>query len=372
MNPHSITWVGMDAHKNSVKVAALLPEQSEVLEWTEDTTPEAIRRLGRRLQRLSPGEVRSCYEAGPTGYGLQRQLRALGVGCTVIAPSLTPVKPGVRIKTDRRDARKLAELFRAGLLTEVHPPSEADEALRDLCRCRDDVRVDLLRARHRLSKFLLRRHCLYRQTKHHWGSRHLAWLEQLRFDDAVSQATFDSYFLAVQQLEERQRQLDARLAEFGAQEPYRDPVAWLRCFKGIDTVTAVCLVAELHDFRRFRSPRQLMAYVGLVPSERSSGERERRGSITKAGNRHVRRLLVEAAWHHRHRPALSAPLRQRREGQPARVLAIADRAQERLCARYRRMTAAGKVQPKTIVAMARELTAYLWAVLHPAAAPTRG
>lgn len=371
MNSNSITWVGMDAHKNSIKVAALVPEQAEPIEWTEDTTAEAIRRLSRRLQRLSAGEVRSCYEAGPTGYALQRQLRAAGVACTVIAPSMTPVQPGSRIKTDRRDARKLAELFRAGLLTEVHPPSESDEALRDLCRCRDDVRVDLLRARHRLAKFLLRRHILYRQTKHHWGSRHVAWLEQLRFDDAMSQATFDSYLLSVQQHEERQRQLDLRLAEFGGMDPYREPVAWLRCFKGIDTVTAVCLVAELHDFRRFRSPRQLMAYVGLVPSESSSGERERRGAITKSGNRHVRRLLVEAAWHHRHRPALSAPLRARRQGQPARVLAIADRAQERLCARYRRMNERGKIHPKTIVAMARELTGYLWAVLHPAAAPTR-
>jgi transposase len=361
----------MDAHKNSIKVAALIPEQAASIEWSEATTPEAVRRLARRLQRLAPGEVRGCYEAGPTGYALQRQLQAAGVACTVIAPSLTPVQPGTRIKTDRRDARKLAELFRAGLLTEVHPPSASDEALRDLCRCRDDVRVDLLRARHRLSKFLLRRHCIYRQTKHHWGSRHWAWLEELRFDDAVSQATFDSYRLAVQQLEERQHQLDQQLAEFGGQEPYREPVGWLRCFKGIDTVTAVCLIAELHDFRRFRSARELMSYVGLVPSECSSGERERRGGITKTGNRHVRRLLVEAAWHHRHRPALSAPLKRRREGQPARVLAIADRAQERLCARYRRMSQRGITVPKTIVAMARELTGYLWAVLHPAALATR-
>ena len=372
MSPNSITWVGMDAHKNSIHVAAWLPGQAEPIEWTEDTTAEAIRRLARRLQRMAPGEVRACYEAGPTGYGLQRILEASGVICEVVAPSLTPVKPGSRIKTDRRDARKLGELLRADLLTTVHPPSETDEALRDVCRCRDDVRVDLLRARHRLAKFLLRRHLIYRQTKHHWGSRHVAWLEQLRFDDAMSQATFDSYFLAVQQLEERQRQLDQRLAEFGAQEPYREPVAALRCFKGIDTVTAVCLVAELHDFRRFRSPRQLAAYVGVVPSENSSGERERRGPITKTGNRHVRRLLVEAAWHHRHRPALSAPLRARREGQPARVLAIADRAQERLCARFRRMTEAGKIHPKTIVAMARELCGYVWAVLHPAALATRG
>jgi transposase len=361
----------MDAHKNSIVVAALFPERSEAVEWTETTTPEAIRRLARKLRREAPGEVRCCYEAGPTGYALHRQLEAAGVICEVIAPSLTPVKPGLRIKTDRRDARKLAELFRAGLLTEVHPPSESDEALRDLCRCRDDVRVDLLRSRHRLTKFLLRRHCIYRQTKHHWGTRHWAWLEELRFDDPMSQATFDSYMLAVRQLEERQEQLNLRLAEFGAQDPYREPVGWLRCFKGIDTVTAVCLVAELHDFRRFRSARELMSYVGLVPSEASSGERERRGGITRAGNRHVRRLLVEAAWHHRHRPMISVPLQRRREGQPARVLAIADRAQERLCARYRRMTGRGTSTPKTIVAMARELTGYLWAVLHPAAAATR-
>jgi transposase len=233
------------------------------------------------------------------------------------------------------------------------------------------VRVDLLRSRHRLTKFLLRRHCIYRQSKHPWGTRHWAWLEELRFDDAVSQATFDSYVLSVRQLEERQHQLDARLAEFGGQDPYREPVGWLRCFKGIDTVTAVCLIAELHDFRRFRSARERMSYVGLVPSECSSGERARRGSITKAGNRHVRRLLVEAAWHHRHRPMISAPLQRRREDQPARVLAIADRAQERLCARYRRMTARGINGPKTVVAMARELTGYLWAVLHPAATETR-
>jgi len=371
VSQNSITWVGLDAHKNSIKVAAFFAGQSEPVEWQEATTVEAIRRLARKLQREATGPVQCCYEAGPTGYALQRQLRLLGLSCSVIAPSLTPVKPGSRIKTDRRDARKLAELFRAGLLTEVHPPSERDEALRDLCRCRDDVRVDLLRARHRLSKFLLRRHCIYRNTKHHWGTRHWAWLEQLRFDDPMSQATFDSYLLAVQQLEERQQQLDTQLASFGAEEPYREPVAWLRCFKGIDTVTAVCLVAELHDFRRFASARQLMAYVGLVPSECSSGERERRGSITKAGNRHVRRLLVEAAWHHRFRPALSLPLRRRREGQPARVLAIADRAQERLAARFRRMSFRGTSSPKVIVAMARELTGYLWAVLHPQAAPTR-
>jgi transposase len=361
----STTYVGMDAHQKKVAVAMLVAGQSEPIEWTETHTPEAIRRLARRLRREAVGEVHCCYEAGPTGYALQRQLVATGVSCTVVAPSLIPVKPGSRVKTDRRDARKLAELLRAGLLTEVRPPSESEEALRDLCRCRDDVRVDLLRARHRLGKFLLRRHCIYRETKHRWGTRHKAWLDRLRFDDATSQATYDSYLLAIQQTEERLHQLDVQLAEFGNQDPYREPVAWLRCFRGIDTMTAVSLVAELHDFRRFRSARSLMAYVGLVPSEHSSGESQRRGAITKTGNRHVRRLLVEAAWHHRHRPALSAPLQRRREGQPARVLAIADRAQERLYRRFVRMTLQGKPYPKVVVAVARELAGYLWAALHP-------
>jgi transposase len=284
--------------------------------------------------------------------------------CVVVAPSRIPVQPGPRIKTDRRDARKLAALLRAGLLTEVHPPSEEQEALRDLCRCRVDGVEDLLRARHRMSKLLLRRHQIYSLSGSHWGSRHMAWLRQVRFEDAASQATFDSYLLAIDQLGERLSQLELQLAEFGAQEPYREPVGWLRCFRGIDTVTAVSLVAELHDFRRFRSARELMSYLGLVPGEHSSGERERRGPITKAGNSHARRLLVEAAWHHRHRPAISQPLRKRREGQPGWVLAIADRAQERLWRRWSRMTFKGKPTQKVVVAMARELVGYIWAVLQ--------
>lgn len=364
MDSNATTYVGLDAHKRTVAVAMLLPGRSEPIEWQEAHDATVARRLARRLVREAPGPVECCYEAGPTGYVLQRRLRAEQVMCRVIAPSLIPVRPGSHIKTDRRDARKLAGLLRAGLLTEVHPPSEEQEALRDLCRCREDVQRDLLRARHRLSKFLLRRHCIYTQTKHHWGTRHLAWLSTLRFEDPVSQATFDSYFLAIQQLDERREQLEAQIAEFGTQEPYREPVGWLRCFRGIDTVTAVSLVAELHDFRRFSSPRQLMSYLGLVPREQSSGERERRGPITKAGNGHVRRLLVEAAWHNRSRPALGLPLRQRRQGQPARVIAIADRAQERLHRRFVRMTFKGKPSQKVVVAMARELVGYLWSVLY--------
>ena len=199
----------------------------------------------------------------------------------------------------------------------------------------------------------------------------MTWLQHQRFEDETSQYTFDSYLLAIEQLQERQLQIESRLAHCAAQEPYREPVSWLRCFRGIDTFTAISLVAELHDFRRFRSARELTAYLGLIPSERTSGMNERRGSITKAGNRHARRLLVEAAWHNRHRPALSQPLQRRRQDQPVRIIAIADRAQERLYRRWWRMTSRGVPSPKVVVAMARELAGYVWATLHPQAGTTR-
>jgi transposase len=360
----STTYVGLDVHKRDVVVAMLLPDRDGPVEWREAHDATVARRLARRLLRETPGKVVCCYEAGPTGYMLQRRLRAEKVMCQVVAPSLIPIQPGNHVKTDRKDARKLARLLKAGMLTEVHPPSEEQEALRDLCRCREDVQQDLIRARHRLSKFLLRRHMIYNQTKHHWGTRHMAWLQQLRFEgDEASQAVFDSYMLAIQQMDERLLQLENKIGELGLQEPYREPVGWLRCFRGIDMVTAVSLVAELHDFRRFASARQLMSYLGLVPRENSSGERERRGAITKAGNGHVRRLLVEAAWHNRSRPAIGLPLKQRRQGQPARVIAIADRAQERLHNRFIRMTFKGKPSQTVVVAMARELVGYVWSVL---------
>lgn len=363
------TFVGMDVHKNSIHVAMLVPGSSQPVAWSQGTDAGAVHKLMVRLVRQAPGTVRCCYEAGPTGYALQRTLTRQGIECMIVAPSLIPVRPGSRVKTDRRDAAKLAELFRAGLLSEVHPPNEMDEALRDLFRCRDDTRGDLIRARHRMSKFLLRRNIIYRETKHHWGTRHMAWLRALSFEDRPSQAVFESYLLSIDQLTERLARLDAELAEAAQQEPYREPVAWLRCFRGIDTLTAAGIVAELHDFRRFDSPRRLMAYLGLVPSERSTGERERKGPITKAGNRHVRRLLIEAAWHHRCKPRITGPLLKRREGQPARILALADRAQERLHGRYLRMSGRGKEHNKTVTAMARELAGYLWAALHPDAAP---
>jgi transposase len=367
VSSNGITFVGLDAHKNSISVAMLPAGGGRVVEWQVANEPAAVRRLAKKLEREAAGEVRCCYEAGPCGYALQRQLEAAGVICEVVAPSLIPFKPGERIKTDRRDAIKLAELLRAGMLTEVQAPTEDEEAVRDLCRCREDAREDLTRVRHRMSKFLLRRACIYGLTRQAWGKQHQQWLRGLKFERAADQAIFDDYLLALEQLEERLRTLEAKLAEIADQQPYREPVAWLRCFRGINTTTALSLVAELHDFRRFTSAPALMAYLGLVPSEHSSGEGRRQGAITKSGNRHVRRLLVETAWHYRHRPTVGLGLRQRRRGQPARVIALADRAQQRLCRRYTRMVARGKPHNKIVVAIARELVGYLWAALYPTA-----
>lgn len=362
-----ITFVGLDAHKKSINVAVVSPG-GELEEWQLANERAAVKRMVRKILRESQGEVHFCYEAGPCGYALQRQIESYGAICAVVAPSLIPIKPGERIKTDRRDARKLAMLLRAELLTEVQPPSEAEESVRDLSRAREDAREDLMRCRHRLVKMLLRRAIRFEGGKRAWSLAHRRWLRQLRFDDATQQNVFDSYLLAVDHVEERLKALDAKLLEVSLQAPYAEPVAALRCFRGIDTVTAMTIVSELHTFGRFHSPRQLMAYLGLVPSERSSSDRRRLGGITKTGNSHVRRVLVEAAWDYRHRPNVQS-LRKRRQGQPPAVIAVADRAMQRLHQRFTRMTRAGLIPQIAAVAIARELVGFIWAVLYPLALP---
>jgi transposase len=358
------TFVGLDAHKSTIVVAMLLPGSREPLEWRIANEPAAVRRLAKKLEREAPSGVRLCDEAGPCGYALQRQLRALGLDCQVIAPSLIPRKPGSHVKTDRRDARKLAELLRAGLLTEVHPPTEDEEAVRDLVRCRDDAQRDLTRARNRLAKFLLRRGLVCPGAVHLGSQRYATWLAGIRFERAPDQWVFEDYQLHVDQQLSRRECLDARLVEVAEQEPYRRPVAALRCFRGIDTVTALAIVAELHDPRRFPSPRHLMGYLGLVPSESSSGDHRRQGGITATGNRFLRRLLSEAAWHYRHKPQIGVRLRARRIGQTAEVIALANRAQRHLCHRFRRLSARGKHPSKIVIVVARELAGYLWRVLQ--------
>jgi transposase len=361
------TYVGIDAHKKDLFIAMLIGTQATPVTWTVPNEPNAVRRLVRKLERETPGPVQACYEAGPCGYALQRQMTAERVSCQVIAPALVPRKPGERVKTNRRDARKLAELLRAGLLTEVRPPTPEEEAVRDLCRARDDARADLQRCRHRLGKLLLRRGLHF--SGRNWTRAHRQWIDSLDWTQPAERVVVEDYLLAMDHVEARLIELDARLAEIAQTEPYREPVAWLRCFRGIDTLTAILILAELHDFRRFQAPRALMAYVGLVPGEDSSGEKHRRGRITRTGNALVRRLLVETAWHYQHRPAVGVALARRRKGQPGRVIAVADKAQQRLCRRFRKLAAEHKPAPKIAVAIARELAGFLWAALQPAPAP---
>ena len=363
------TYVGMDAHKKDLFVAMLIGSERAPVTWTVPNEPNAVRRLVRKLEREAPGPVLVCYEAGPCGYALQRQMTTTRLSCQVIAPALVPRKPGERVKTNRRDARKLAELLRAGLLTEVRPPTPEEEAVRDLCRARDDARADLQRCRHRLGKLLLRRGLHY--SGRNWTRGHRQWVDGLSWAHDAERVVVEDYWLAIDHVAARLIELDARLTDIAQTEPYREPVAWLRCFRGIDTLTAILILAELHDFRRFQSPRALMAYLGLVPGEDSTGEKHRRGRITRTGNTLVRRLLVETAWHYQHRPAVGVALARRRKGQPGRVIAVADKAQQRLCRRFRKLAAEHKPPPKIAVAIARELAGFLWAALQPAPAPVK-
>ena len=361
---HSSTFLGLDAHKKTILANAVFPtSHGERCEWEIPNDERSLKRFARKLLKASGGDVQACYEAGCLGFSLKRRLDTLGIPCTVIAPSLIPAKPGDRVKTDRRDARKLAELFKAGLLTEVHPPSDQEEAVRDLTRARDAARRDRMSARHRILKMLLRYGFHYRNGKH-WTGKHQQWLSALRFENQISQQVYDQYLFALEQIDERIRMLDAYIEEVSQSEVYAEPVGWLRCLRGVDTLTAMVLVSELHDIRRFGNPSELMSYVGLTPSEHSSSDRTARGGISKAGNKHVRRLLIESAQHYQHRPSVSMRLKKRRLGQPEAVIAIADQAQTRLNRRLRLLKDFYKKPHNVAVtAIARELVGYVWAIL---------
>jgi transposase len=354
------TYVGMDDSKRAIVAGILRPGTSEPELCEIPNDAPHIRRLFERLRREGPGSA--CYEAGVSGYDLYRQLTTLGVACAVIAPALTPRRPGQRIKTDRRDAAKLVRLFRAGELTAIHVPDEGEEAVRDLLRCRDAVRRDVLRWRHRVLKVLARHGRVYHAGQN-WSQTHWRWIRAQRFTLPTLQRTVQAALFALEQALAHVAELDKEILALAATEPYRTPVGWLRCFRGIDTLSAMIRLAEVVDFHRFRRPRALMAYLGLVPSEYSSGGRERRGALTKTGNSHARRVLVEAAWHYRHRPSLGGAVARRSQGQPAAILKHAWGAQQRLHRRYRHLVGHGKRAPVAVAAVARELVGFLWAAM---------
>ena len=357
----STTIIAFDQHAATTVAAVLLPGHRTPALHSLASDSATILRFVERLR--PPAPITCCYEAGPCGFELQRALTAHQIPCEVIAPALIPRRAGDRVKTDRRDAGQLAILYRAGALTAIHIPTDQEEAARDLLRCREDIRADLLRARHRLSKFLLRHGRRFTGTKKAWSQRHATWLRMQTWPLAALDQTHAAYLRAVDEAMARLRSIETDLRALLDLESLRPRVQRLRCFRGIDDLTALTIAAELGDARRFGSAPRAMAFVGLVPSEHSSGAKRARGAITKTGNAHLRRVLVEAAWHARHRPFVGQALRRRQQGAPDAIIAQAWTAQQRLYRRYHRLAARGKPSQHVITAVARELTGFVWAAL---------
>lgn len=353
----NVRFVGLDVHADSITIAVAEPGRGEPGALATIPNDRAV--LLKRLRRL--GRVRCCYEAGPTGYGLQRALMAEGIDCVIVAPSLVPTRSGDRVKTDRRDAVRLARFLRSGDLTEVHVPDEATEAMRDLERARDDAKKAERVARHQLGKFLLRHERRY-SGKTSWTVKHLEWIRAQHFAHEAQQRVVEDYLRTVEDQGERVERLTKSIVELVETWSLRPLVKALQALRGISAISATVLAAELGDLARFDSAPKLMGYLGLVPSEHSSGEGRRQGRITCAGNGHARRILIEAAWAYRFRARQSRAITERSATVSPEVRRIAWRAQERLCAKYRRLTARGKNKNKTTAAIARELAGFVWAI----------
>jgi transposase len=358
-----ITYVGLDVHKESVVVAtASSGLRGEVRVYGRiANTATALDRLLKKLGG-DGSTLRFCYEAGPCGYGIHRRLSAQGHECIVIAPSLIPKRAGDRVKTDRRDAASLARLHRAGELTSVWVPDAQHEAVRDLVRARLDAVHSLRRARQQLSGFLLRQGCHYGRPA--WTKLHRRWLAGLKFEQAIHHLVLEDYIQAVEAAAVRRDRLTTQIEATLPDWSLAPVVAALQTMRGMALVNAATLIGELGDLTRFTDPRQLMAYLGLVPSEHSSGRSVKRGGITKAGNSAARRLLIEAAWSYRFPARLSRELLLRQENQPKPIRDIAWKGQVRLCARYRRLARTGKPANIVTTAIARELTGFVWAIVR--------
>jgi len=353
-------YVGLDVHKSSITVAvAESGRRGDVRHWGAiSNRADAVRKL---IEKLAKGgrELHFCYEAGPCGYGLYRQLTGLGHDCEVVAPSLIPVKAGDRVKSDRRDALMLAKLHRAGELTAVWVPDAAHEAMRDLIRARATAVRVLGKARQHLQGFLLRHGQVYAGKKG-WTLAYRRWLTTVRFGHPAQQIVFQDYVHAVADAEQRVERLTGQIAELVPSWSLAPVVEAVQAMRGVGFIVAVTVVAEVGDFSRFENPRQLMAYLGLVPSEHSSGTTVRRGGITKAGSGLARRTLIEGAWTYRMQPRVSRKLHDRLEGLPSAIRDIAWKGQLRMCGRYRKLMAAGKAKSVVITAIAREMVGFIW------------
>jgi transposase len=359
---NSVIYVGMDVHKETISVAVIRDNNRNVeFERQIRNEPGQIKKFFTRLKEKSDA-ILTCYEAGPTGFTIYRLLEELEITCYVAAPSLLPRKPGERIKTDKRDALMVAKALRNQEITPVYVPSRSDEAVRDYLRVCTDMRGDLKRQKQRLLQFLLKIGKKYDEGKSYWTGAHRRWMKAIEFEEGLQKEIFEEYYTSIIELEEKIERLKEKIEEIGAEKRYREKVSKLRCLKGIDTLTALTFVSEIGDFRRFRRAEEFMAYLGLVPSEHSSGERRKIGAITKAGNSRLRKLLVEASWHYRHYKP-SKRLAARRKGQPVEVIAYAEKAGKRLTKKYHRLLFRNTIPQKAVTAVARELSGFVWGMM---------
>jgi len=358
---HSIIFVGLDVHKDSINIAlADDGRNGDVRSYGAVSDLDALNKVIRKF-RCSGVEYRFVYEAGPCGYEIYRHLTTQGFHCSVIAPSMTPKRSGDRIKTDRRDAVTLARLYRAGELTPVYVPREDDEAMRDLIRGRDDAVNATRKARQRLSAFVLRHGFRY-AGRYAWTGAHLRWLADIKMLHPAQQIILQEYIHSVEENSERVNRLTEQILKLLPAWRMAPVVAALQSLRGVAPIVASTMVVELGDMRRFENPRQLMAYLGLVPSENSSGQTTKRGGITKTGNGHARRALIEAAQAYSFPARVSRDLRKRQDGLPHKIREISWKAQVRLCGRFRKLLARGKNRNRTVTAIARELSGFIWAI----------
>ena len=363
-----IIYLGMDVHKESITIA-VLPAAAKTPTRIEKL-PNDLPKLRKWITRIArDGEIRSCYEASGAGYVLHRALAEWGFACDVIAPSLIPKRSGVQRKHDKRDAADLARLYRAGELVAVRIPSETDERVRDVVRCRETFQREILKSRHYILKFLARRGFVFREGTN-WCTPHLRWLQHLTTDASPlapdDRLVFREYHALLEYKLQRREELDRKIEQLALLPHLAPMVGRLQCFRGISVHSAMVLATEIVDWRRFEHPKQLACYLGLVSREDSSGDRQRLGSITNAGNSHCRHVLVQAAWSYRHRPQVSVDLKRRQEGQPPRVITHAWKAQQRLHQRFNHLTYR-KLPQIAVVAVAREFVGFLWAVMQDVA-----
>lgn len=363
-NKAKTTYVGLDVHADSISIA-VAEGDSRARGRSVGTIPNLPDAIRKAMKKLGPAKsLRICYEAGPTGYALYWQLEALGIACEVIAPTLVPVKVGDRIKTDKRDAVKLAQCYRAGELTPIYIPDAEHEALRDLVRAREAAKKDQLRSRHRISKFLLRLGRRRDTKTRAWGAVHVAWLDKQKFEHIAQSSTYLDYRNEVEHQTERVARIEKAIDEAILVAPKRmqELISALQSLRGVAKIGAVTIVSEIGSFERFSSAPKFMAYIGVVPSEHSSGKTRQQGRITKTGNAHLRRILGESAFCTRHHPRRSPALKKRQEGQSQVIIDMAWEAQKRLYKKHSRMMLRGKSHQVTTTAMSRELAGFIWSI----------